>query len=129
MSGGRSIPGDADEITWRQLADAEFEATATTTVETWLAAAAVEPRLLVALDDELEVRLTQQRERRRRSAAKSAPDETDLRPLCYLLLMALDLSGVACSTGAGARGRRLADRQGLEEQEGHRKSWIFRALC
>ena len=114
MSGGRGIPGDANEIAWRQLADAEFAATATAAVETWLAAASVETRLLVALDDELELRLTQQRARRRRSGAKSPPDETDLRPLCHLLLMAMERGCAGSGSGlVVTRALRLAGLHGL----------------
>ena len=90
MSTPISSLADTDEIPWRQLANVEFSARALPVVEAWLAAERIETRLLVALDDELEQRLAQQRARRRRSGANALSAETDLRPLCYLLLMAME---------------------------------------
>jgi len=90
MSTPVSSLAHADEIPWRQLANVEFSARALPVVEAWLAAERIETRLLVALDDELEQRLAQQRARRRRSGASALSAETDLRPLCYLLLMAME---------------------------------------
>ena len=99
MSAPVSSLADAEEIPWRQLANAEFAARALPVVEAWLAAGRIETRLLVALDDELEQRLVQQRARRRRSGTNALSAETDLRPLCYLLLMAME---VACQSAGSA---------------------------
>lgn len=96
MSPPRNLPGAAEEIPWRSLADAEFASHALPTVEAWLAQRQIEQRLLVLLDDELHQRLTQQRARRRRTGTGQQLAEVDLRPLCYLLLMAFDR---ACEAG------------------------------
>lgn len=113
MSGGRD-GDDADEIAWSQLADAEFAAAATAAVEIWLAATAIDTRLLLVLDDELEVRLTRQRARHRRAGVKAPADDTDLRPLCYLLLLAMERG---CADGGSGlivtRALRLAGLHGL----------------
>ena len=85
--------GDPEETSWRIFADAEFAARALPMVETWLAEARFENRLLVALDEELLQRLDQQRARRRRAGSNAFSAETDLRPLCYLTLMAMDRAG------------------------------------
>jgi len=90
MTPPRMLPGEAGEIPWRSLADGEFAARALPTVETWLAGKQIEQRLLVLLDDELHQRLAQQRARRRRKGGGALTAEVDLRPLCYLLLMAFD---------------------------------------
>jgi hypothetical protein len=106
--------GGSGEIPWRSLADEEFTARALPTVETWLAGRQVEQRLLVVLDDELHLRLTHQRARRRRSGIGAQAVDVDLRPLCYLLLMAFDR---ACEGGGGGmlitRALRLAGLQAL----------------
>lgn len=90
MTPPRMLPGDVGEIPWRPLADGQFVARALPTVETWLADKQIEQRLLVLLDDELHQRLAQQRARRRRKGDGAQSAEVDLRPLCYLLLMAFD---------------------------------------
>lgn len=99
---------DVAEIPWRQLGDTEFLARAMPVVEAWLTAPRVETRLLVALDDELVQRLEGQRARRRRSGG---PGETDLRPLEYLMLMAMDRMRADGADGLAAvvaRGLRLS---------------------
>ena len=78
-----------DEIDWKQLTDAEFARLALMQAEGWLSAPAIEVRLLADLDDELLQRLDRQRAVRRRGGT-SAADIQDLRPLCYMLLLAMD---------------------------------------
>lgn len=110
MTPPRPSPENAWEIPWRALADGEFAAQALPVVETMLAQEPIERRLLVLLDDELHHRLALQRARRRRRGRRAPAAEIDLRPLCYLLLMAFDR---VCEDGKGgatlvARGLRLA---------------------
>jgi hypothetical protein len=81
---------DAGEIPWHQLADAEFVARALPVAEGWRTAAQIESRILFALDDEVEQRLQAQRARRRRAGAHGPAADTDLRPLSFLMLMALE---------------------------------------
>jgi hypothetical protein len=84
------MPADPEESAWRTFADAEFVTRALPMVENWLADGRIELRLLKALDEELLQRLGQQRARRRRAGSNAFSAETDLRPLCYLTLMAME---------------------------------------
>ena len=93
MSGAPRPTDRADEIPWPHLADAEFVAHALPEVESWVAAGRFEQRLMVALDDELAKRIAEQRQRRRRAGSHAQAGEFDLRPLAYVLLMAMDMGG------------------------------------
>ncbi|MBL8382259.1 MAG: hypothetical protein JNM90_04250 [Burkholderiales bacterium] len=101
MSGPRRLPGDAGDIVWRTLGDAEFVTRATPVVEAWLAAGRSEPRLLVALDDELQQRLLLARARSRRAGVPNG--SAGLRALAQLILMALEH---ACAQGVATMSTR-----------------------